>query len=193
MRFEFGEAIAVLQRTPAVLRSMLAGLGRAWTHSNYGADTFSPFDVVGHLIAGERNDWLNRVKILLEHGESRPFDPVDRYAQFEDCRGKSLDQLLDEFDRLRKSNLDSLVKMGLTESDYARRGVHPALGTVTLSNLLATWVAHDLNHIAQIAKCMATQYEQAVGPWKDFLGVLRTPVTRMDADGAARRAAVIGA
>lgn len=191
MKFELHDALALLEKTPGVLRSMLAGLDRSWTHSNYGKDTFSPFDVVGHLIAGERKDWLNRVKILLEHGESRPFDPVDRYAQFEDSRGKSLDHLLNEFERLRKSNMEALVKMGLTENDYTRRGVHPALGSVTLSNLLSTWVAHDLNHIAQIAKCMATQYEEAVGPWREFLGVLRTPVTRMDADGASRRAAAV--
>ncbi len=188
MQFDLKSSIEILRRTPGVLRAMLAGLDRQWTHSNYGKDTFSPFDVVGHLIAGEKNDWLNRVKILLEHGESRPFDPVDRYAQFEDSRGKSLDHLLNEFERLRKSNMEALVKMGLTENDYARRGVHPAFGSVTLSNLLSTWVAHDLNHIAQIAKCMATQYEEAVGPWREFLGVLRTPVTRMDAEGASRRA-----
>ena len=191
MHFDLQSAIEVLRRTPGVLRAMLAGLGREWTHTNYGKDTFSPFDAVGHLIAGERKDWLSRIKILLEHGESRPFDPVDRYSQFEDSRGKSLDQLLDEFERLRKSNLESLTKMELTPGDFARRGVHPALGSVTLKNLISTWVAHDLNHIAQIAKCMATQYEEAVGPWKEFLGVLRTPITRMDAEGAARRNAAM--
>lgn len=193
MKFELQDAIAVLERTPGVLRSMLAGLDRAWTHSNYGDDTFSPFDVVGHLIYGEKSDWMGRVRMILEYGESRAFDPFDRYAQFEQSRDRTLDDLLDEFERLRTANLKSLRSMGLSESDFQKRGRHPALGTVTLGNLLATWVVHDLNHIAQIAKCMATQYEDAVGPWREYLGVLRTPITRIDADGAARRAAAMDA
>lgn len=193
MEFELREAVAVLERTPGVLRAMLAGLDRTWTHSNYGEDTFSPFDVVGHLIYGEQSDWMGRVRMILEHGESRVFDPFDRYAQFEESRGKTLDDLLDEFERLRTANLKTLSSMALSENDFQKKGRHPALGTVTLGNLLATWVAHDLNHIAQIAKCMATQYQEAVGPWREYLGVLRTPITRMDADGATRRAAVIDA
>lgn len=192
MNFQIDSAIAVLERTPAVLRRLLAGLGLEWTHSNYGEDTFSPFDVVGHLIVGEQTDWLPRVRIILEHGAARPFDKYDRYAQFEASRGKSLDQLLDEFERLRQSNLQVLRGLHLTPEQLAQRGVHPALGEVTLANLLATWVAHDLNHIAQVAKCMATQYEAAVGPWKQYLGVLQSPVTRMDADGAARKRAAAG-
>lgn len=193
MQFQFQSAIGVLKRTPGVIRAMLAGLGPEWTQSNYGKDTFSPFDVVGHLIFGEKSDWMGRVRMILEHGESRAFDPFDRYAQFEESRGKSLDALLDEFDRLRAANVEALSSLGLSESDLKKKGQHPALGTVTLGNLLSTWVVHDLNHIAQIAKCMATQYEDAVGPWREYLGVLRTPITRMDAAGAARRAAAIDA
>jgi hypothetical protein len=186
MSFDLRDDIEILQRTPAVLRAMLAGLGDDWVRANYGADTFSPFDVVGHLIHGEKTDWLPRARIILEHGTARPFEPFDRYAQFEESRGKSLGVLLDEFERLRAANLAALRDMRLTPADLARRGMHPALGEVTLEQLLATWAAHDLNHIAQIAKCLATQYADAVGPWKEYLSILKTPVTRMDADGAAR-------
>lgn len=191
MIFELPSALAVLERTPAVLRSMLAGLGREWTHGNYGEDTFSPFDVIGHLITGEKTDWLARTKIILEQGTSRPFDKYDRYAQFETSRSRTIDQLLDEFAKLRRENLIALERLDLKPADFDRRGAHPALGEVTLGNLLATWVAHDLNHVAQIAKAMATQYSAAVGPWKEYLGILRSPVTRMDAEGAARRRGAI--
>lgn len=185
--FELTSAIAILERTPRVLRAWLAGLPREWTHSNYGEDTFSPFDVVGHLIHGESNDWIPRARIILEHGTARPFDKYDRYAQFEASRGKSMDTLLDEFDAARAKSLAALKNMNLTQQQLQLRGMHPALGEVALSQLLATWVAHDLNHLAQIAKCMATQYEHAVGPWREYLGVLKTPITRMDAQGAQRR------
>lgn len=191
MKYDVTQAMEVLRRTPGVLRAMLSGLGREWTHSNYGEDTFSPFDVVGHLITGERTDWIARTKLILEHGTARPFEKYDRYAQFEASRGKTLDQLLDEFERCREANLKTLADLRLTADQLGQRGKHPALGEVTLGNLLATWVAHDMNHIAQIAKCMATQYEEAVGPWKQYLGVLRTPVTKMDEAGAARRRAVM--
>ncbi|MBI5866538.1 MAG: DinB family protein [Planctomycetes bacterium] len=187
MDFELKSATAILERTPTVLRAMLAGLGPEWTHSNYGEDTFSPFDVVGHLITGEKIDWIARMRIILEHGTARPFDKYDRYAQFEASRGKTLGQLLDEFEQLRRANLATLATMQITPAMLAKRGTHPALGEVTLANLLATWVAHDLNHVAQIAKCLATQYQDAVGPWKQYLGILRSPVTRMDAEGAQRR------
>lgn len=187
MKFELHEAIEVLERTPAVLKSMLTGLSYRWIHGTYGPDTFSPFDVVGHLITGEKTDWMTRTRLILEFGPSRAFSKYDRYAQFEESAGKSLAQLLDEFERLRRGNLAALRDLHLTPEDLARRGVHSALGEVTLEQLLATWVTHDLNHIAQIAKAMATQYEQAVGPWREYLGILKSPVTRMDADGAARR------
>jgi uncharacterized damage-inducible protein DinB len=189
MDFDLERSVEVLERTPRVLRSLLAGLSPAWLMSNYGPDTFSPYDVLGHLIAGETSDWIPRARLILDTGTARPFDKYDRYAQFEHSRGKSVDQLLDEFDRLRLHSLATLRALPLTPANLARRGTHPALGEVTLANLIATWVAHDLNHVAQIAKAMATQYEHAVGPWRDYLGVLRSPVTPMDADGAARRRA----
>ena len=189
--FSLVPSIAILERTPRVLRAWLAGLPRQWTHSNYGADTFSPFDVVGHLIHGEACDWIPRARIILEHKTARPFDKYDRYAQFEASRGKTMDNLLEEFDAARSRSLAALKEMNLTPQQLQLRGMHPALGEVTLSQLLATWVAHDLNHIAQIAKCMATQYEHAVGPWREYLGVLKTTVTRMDADGSKRRAQIM--
>jgi len=189
MRLEVQATIDLLRRTPAVLRTLLAGLGPQWTHSNYGEDTFSPFDVLGHLIHGEKTDWMARARIILERGTARPFDRYDRYAQFEASRGRTLDELLDEFERLRTDNLKALADLGLTERQLALRGVHPSLGEVTLTNLLATWVAHDLNHLAQIARCLATQYADAVGPWREYLTILKLPVTRMDPEGAARRRA----
>lgn len=185
--FSLPHSIAILERTPRVLHAWLAGQPREWTHSNYGEDTFSPFDIVGHLIHGESCDWIPRARIILEHGTARPFDKYDRYAQFEASRGKSMDTLLDEFEAARAKSLAALREMNLTSQQLQLRGTHPALGEVTLSQLLVTWVAHDLNHIAQIAKCMATQYEHAVGPWREYLGILRSPVTRMDSVGAARR------
>ncbi len=191
MKYNLDQAVEILRRTPEVLRAMLAGLGDAWIHSNYGKDTFSPFDVVGHLITGEKTDWLARTRIILEHGTARPFDKYDRYAQFEASRGKSLHQLLDEFEQLRKANIAALMQLNPTPEQLAKKGMHPALGEVTLEQLLATWVAHDLNHIAQIARCMATQCADAVGPWKAYLSVLNMPVSRMDADGAARRKAAM--
>jgi uncharacterized damage-inducible protein DinB len=191
MKFNLDQAMEVLQRTPATLRAMLAGLGNHWIRGNYGDDTFSSFDVVGHLITGENTDWMTRTRLILEHGPSKPFAKYDRYAQFEESRDKTMNQLLDEFERLRKANLAAMRDLRLTSKDLEKRGTHPALGEVTLENLLATWVAHDLNHIAQIAKAMATQYEDIVGPWREYLGILKTPATRMDADGAARRRATL--
>ncbi len=185
--FQIDRSCDILERTPRVLRAWLAGLGSFWTHGDYGPDTFCPYDVVGHLIHGEKIDWIARTRIILEHGPARPFDRYDRYAMFEDSRGKSIDELLAEFERLRAANLAALRELHLTPEQLAARGTHPMLGEVTLSQLLATWVAHDLNHLAQIAKAMATQYEDAVGPWRQYLGILKSPVTRMDAEGAERR------
>ncbi|MCG3125609.1 MAG: hypothetical protein CHACPFDD_00434 [Phycisphaerae bacterium] len=191
MDFELSQAMEVLERTPGVLCGLLSGLSRGWTHTNYGPDTFSPFDVLGHLIHGEKTDWMVRARIILEQGTARPFDKYDRYAQFEESRGKTVAVLLDEFERLRRENLAALDALRLTPEQLARRGTHAVLGEVTLGQLLSTWVAHDLNHLAQIARCMATQYGEAVGPWRRFLGVFSAPVTPMDADGAARRRAAV--
>ncbi len=175
MQFTIEQGLEILRRTPDVLRSMLSGLSEPWVVSNYGDKTFSPFDVVGHLIHGERADWIARARIILEHGEARPFDPFDRYAMYEESRGKSIGELLDEFERLRSRNLDALAGLKLGPADLERRGTHPALGRVTLGELLATWVVHDLNHVAQIAKAMAYQYKERVGPWSAYLSILSPP------------------
>ncbi|MFN0009874.1 MAG: DinB family protein [Planctomycetota bacterium] len=169
------EAIEVLGRTPAAIAGMLSGLGQAWTHANYGEATFSPFDVVGHLIHGEKTDWIPRLRIILEHGEGRPFDPFDRFAQTEASRGKTMQNLLDEFARLRAENLSILRALRLTEAQLSRTGMHPALGRVTASELIATWVVHDLNHLKQIAKAMSHQYRDLVGPWREYLPILTRP------------------
>lgn len=172
MEFELGQAREVLQRTPGVLSSMLAGLSDPWVTSNYGDETFSPFDVVGHLIHADRADWMPRLQIILQHGESVPFEPFDRYAMYDASRGKSIDELLAEFAEVRHESLETLSSIGLAAEQLEQTGTHPALGRVTARQLLATWVAHDLNHIHQIAKPMAFQYRDAVGPWRAHLGVL---------------------
>lgn len=166
------EAIALLSRTPAALDAQLRGLPDRWVRSNEGKETWSAFDIVGHLASGERNDWMPRVKRILESGEARAFDPFDRFAQFKDSQGKSLEQLLDEFARLRGENLAALQSLNLQPQDLTRRGKHPSLGVVTLSQLLATWAAHDLTHMHQLSRLMAYQYREEVGPWGVYLGVL---------------------
>ena len=171
--FNLADGIAVLTRTPATLNALLRGLPSAWVRSNEGRDTWSAFDIIGHLIVGERTDWMPRLRIILEQGDSRPFDPFDRFAQAEQSQGKSLEQLLDEFARLRKENLAALQGLNLQPADFTRRGKHPALGAVTLSELLATWVAHDLTHLHQLSRVMAHRYRDAVGPWGAFLGVMQ--------------------
>jgi DinB superfamily len=175
--FRLAEVIAILSRTPAALDALLRGLPDTWVLSNEGAtaegkETWSAFDIVGHLIVGERTDWMARVRIILEDGEARPFDPFDRFAQEIESRGKSLEQLLDEFTRLRNENVAALRAMKLQQEDLARRGTHPALGAVTLSQLLATWAVHDLTHLHQLSRVMAHQYRDVVGPWGAYLGVL---------------------
>lgn len=189
MQFRLEQAIEVLARTPKILSEMLTGLSDGWLHGVRGPDTFSPYDVVGHLITGEQTDWLTRARIILESGANSPFPRYDRYAQFEASQGRSIEELLGEFQGLREANLRALRALGLTPTDLARRGLHPSLGEVTLENLIATWAAHDLNHIAQIARTMAWQYEGAVGPWREYLGVLKGEVAKMDEEGVRRRAA----
>jgi hypothetical protein len=173
MQFDLSDTIAVLERTPATLDAMLRGLPDAWTRSNEGDRTFSPYDVIGHLNHGERTDWIPRARIIREQGESQPFDRYDRFAQERESAGKSLDQLLDEFATLRRDNLATLRGWKLGSASLLARGTHPILGTVTLAQLLATWAAHDLTHHHQIARCMAHQYRDAVGPWTKFLGVMQ--------------------
>jgi DinB superfamily len=171
--FNLADAISVLTRTPRTLDTFLRGLPDAWTRCNEGKDTWSAFDIVGHLICGERTDWMPRVRMILENGETRAFHPFDRLAQARESQGKSLEELLDEFARLRQENLLALHTLSLGQEDLTRRGKHPELGVVTLSELLATWVAHDLTHIHQLSRVMACQYRDAVGPWSVYLGVLQ--------------------
>jgi DinB superfamily len=171
--FSLAEATEVLTRTPATLNALLRGLPESWVRSNEGKDTWSAFDIVGHLVFGERTDWMARVRIILENGDARPFDPFDRFAQLTESRDKSLEQLLDDFASLRRENLTALQALNLRPEDLARRGRHPALGLVTLQELLATWVVHDLTHIHQLSRVMAHQYRDATGPWSAYLGVLQ--------------------
>jgi hypothetical protein len=171
-KFDLPEAVALLSRTPAALDALLRGLPAVWVNRNEGKDSWSAFDIVGHLIVGERTDWMPRLRMILESGDARAFDPLDRFAQEKESRGKSLEQLLDEFARLRRENLAALQALNLQPEDFARRGRHPALGTVTLGELLATWAAHDLTHVHQLSRVMAHQYREAVGPWSAYLGVL---------------------
>jgi hypothetical protein len=164
------DAVAVLTRTPATLDSLLCGLPSVWVHSNEGKDTWSPFDIMGRLVLAERSDWMQRVRILLEHGEARPFD---RFAQLNVNQEKSLNQLLDDFACLRRDNLAALGALNLQQEALNRRGKHPALGVVTLSELLAAWTVHDLTHLHQLSRVMAHQYRDLVGPWSAYLGVLQ--------------------
>ena len=172
MRFDLQETIVLLSRTPSSLNALLRDLPPSWTVGSEGPKTWSPFDIVGHLIHGERTDWMPRVRMILEQGESRAFDPFDRLAQERESLGKSLPLLLDEFAQLRSENLDALRSMNLRPEDFSRRGRHPGLGVVTLSQLLATWAVHDLTHLHQLARVMAYQYKEDVGPWSAYLGVL---------------------
>jgi hypothetical protein len=173
MEHNLEHTIALLSRTPPTLNALLRDMPEEWTLRNEGEKTWSPYNIVGHLIHGERTDWIPRAKRILESGESRAFDPFDRWAQEEESRGKSLAQLLDEFAALRETNVIELRKLNLQPADFERRGRHPALGMVTMSELLATWAAHDLTHLHQISRVMASQYREAVGPWSAFLGVMK--------------------
>jgi len=174
--YQNDEAVAILRRTPLTLKALLTGLPEAWTTSSEGPGTWSAYDIVGHLLAGEEADWIERTRTILEHGEQRPFDSFNRAAMFEDYQGFSLEQLLSAFEEARNKNLETLRDFSITPEKLALKGTHPALGTVTLSQLLATWVAHDLNHIGQIVEVMSRQYADAVGPWIVYLGILNRPI-----------------
>jgi hypothetical protein len=173
MEVQLEHATDILRRTPATLNSLLRHLPQEWVMSNEGPETWSVFDVVGHLIHGEEADWIPRARIILEYGESRAFTPFDRYAMFEKSSGKSLGELLDRFEQLRGESLQELAEMNLKPEMLAKRGMHPELGVVTLGELLSTWVVHDLGHIAQITRVLAKQYSEAVGAWQAYLSVLR--------------------
>jgi hypothetical protein len=170
--FVMTEGVAILERTPPALDALLRGLPDGFAFGHEGGETWSPFDVIGHLIHGEETDWIPRARIILEHGEARTFDTFDRLAQAEASKGRTLASLLDEFATLRQTNLRALAAMSLTEADLQRTGRHPAFGRVTLGQLLATWVAHDLDHVMQISRVLARQYTDAVGPWRAYLRVI---------------------
>jgi hypothetical protein len=172
MEFHLPLALPMLERTPAVLRTLLADLPSEWTDANEGPESWSAFDVVGHLIHGERTDWIPRARMILEEGRSRPFEPFDRFAQSRDSAGRSLDELLGEFEQLRAESVRTLEGWRLTDEQLALQGEHPAFGAVTLRQLLATWTAHDLSHIAQIARVLTKQYRDAVGPWRAYLPIM---------------------
>jgi DinB family protein len=172
MEFQLEQATEILRRTPSTLNSLLRELSEPWLNQNEGPDTWSPFDIVGHLIHGEETDWIPRARLILDYGETRPFQPFDRFAMFERSRGKTITELLDTFEQLRSNNLDELARLQVTPAMLERRGTHPELGIVTLKQLLATWVVHDLGHIAQAARVMAKNYKIEVGPWQAYLPIL---------------------
>lgn len=172
MEFQLTRALEILERTPATFRALLGGLTEDWTAPNEGPDTFSPFDNLGHLIHGERTDWIPRARIILAQGTNRRFEPYDRFAQYRESQGKTVAALLDEFEELRAANLATLRGWQLGERELALEGEHPGLGPVTLRQLLGAWVVHDLGHVAQTARVLAKQYREAVGPWREYLPVL---------------------
>lgn len=166
------EAVAVIERTPAAVSALLDGLPETFVRATEGEGTWSPYDVVGHLVSGERTDWMERTRHILS-GDPRPFTPFNRTAQFDESEGKTLGELLAEFAELRGRNVAELVGMNLVGGELGRTGRHPDFGEVTLGQLLAAWVVHDLDHVAQIARTMAKVYADAVGPWAAYLSILR--------------------
>ncbi|MEX0287573.1 MAG: DinB family protein [Flavobacteriaceae bacterium] len=174
MTFELDTAIEILERTPTVMRQLLSDLPSQLTHKNEGGDSWSAFDVIGHLIHGEKTDWMVRTNLILANDSEVSFEPFNRFAQFENSKGKSLEQLLEEFAELRKANLNSLRSKQLSTEDLERTAQHPELGTVTLKNLLAAWVVHDLGHITQVSRVIAKQYKTEVGPWPKYLTILNS-------------------
>lgn len=172
MLFELDKSLEILERTPLVIEAMLRGLSKEWITINEGPETWSAYYVVGHLIHGEKTDWIPRMEIILSDQANGKFEPFDRFAQFKESEGKSTAQLLDEFKSLRQRNVDLIRSKKLTADDFVKKGVHPDFGIVTLAQLLSTWVVHDLTHIAQISRVMGKQYKSEVGPWKAYLRIL---------------------
>ena len=173
MNFTLEKSMEILERTPDVLNTMLQNISPEWTSNNEGGHTWSAYDIIGHLIYGERTDWIPRAEIILSEKYDKKFEPFNRLAQFEESKGKSLTQLLKEFKTLRKKNIDYLRSKKLTDKNLEEKGIHPTFGEVTLSQLLSTWVVHDLNHISQISRVMAKQYKAEVGPWIEYLRILQ--------------------
>ena len=172
MKYHSENAIEILARTPLVLRTLLSGIDDPWIMSNEGPDTFSPYDVIGHLIHGEKTDWRERTNMIMQYGLEKTFVPFDRFAQYENSKGKTLTQLLDEFESLRHDNMNWFRGLNLSEADLDKKGNHPVLGQVRLRQLLSAWVVHDLTHIAQITRVMAKQYKEEIGPWTEFFRIL---------------------
>jgi hypothetical protein len=172
MNFNLNESIEILSRTPEVLRKLLSGLPDRWTMANEGGDSWSPFDILGHLIHGEETDWIPRTRVILSSGADREFEPYDRFAQFKKTKGKTLSGLLDEFAQLREKNIAELESFGLSDDKLMLEGIHPEFGRVTLKQMLATWVIHDLTHIAQISRVMAKQYKGEMGPWVKYFKLM---------------------
>ena len=171
MQFELEKAVSILKRTPGVIKAMLHDLDEEWLNSNEGADTWTPVEIIGHLVHGEKTDWIPRTHHILA-GNKQAFEPFDMNGHLKELEGKSFNQLLEEFKSLRQNNILALKEAGITEKTLALTGTHPTLGTVTLRQLLASWVVHDLTHIHQLSRVLAKQYDEAVGPWKAFMGVL---------------------
>ncbi len=173
MKFSLHQSIEILERTPVVLQNLLESLSAIWTSNNEGGETWSAYDVIGHLIHGEKTDWLTRAELILSDDVEKKFQPFDRFAQFENSKGKTLKQLLDDFKEVRNANIKRLKSLNITERDLEKTGVHPTFGEVILYQLLSTWVVHDLDHISQIARVLAKQYKNEVGPWIEFLKILK--------------------
>lgn len=173
MNFELNKSIEILKTTPYVLKSLLTNLSNEWINSNEGKDTWSCYDIVGHLIHGEKTDWITRSKIILDNDSNKKFSPFDRFAQFENSKGKNLNQLLEEFELLRMNNISKLKSFNISNKDLHLEGIHPEFGVINLKQLLATWVAHDLSHLSQISRVLAFQYKNEVGPWTAYLGIYK--------------------
>lgn len=171
MEFQLEKTIEILYRTPFTLKALLSDLSDDWVYTNEGPDTWSVFDVLGHLVHGERTDWIPRMELILA-GKNETFPAFDRFAQFEESKGKTLNELLSEFEKLRMESVQKLKDKNLNDEQLEQTGMHPAFGKVKLKELLACWTAHDLDHIAQIARVMAKQYKSEVGPWVQYLGIL---------------------
>ena len=172
MKFNLSLAIQILERSPGALSQMLTGLDHSWLYTNEGENSWSPFDIIGHLIHGEKTDWIPRAKIILSASGNKTFEPFDRFAQFQESQGKDIISLLNTFSELRSKNLLELKSLNLDENDLDKTGIHPELGPVNLRQLLATWVTHDLGHIAQVSRVMAKQYRNDVGPWLAYIPIL---------------------
>ncbi len=173
MKFSIEKSIEILERTPTILESYLNDLSQDWIKKNEGENTWSPYDIIGHLVHGEKTDWIVRLKVILNDLDNKQFEPFDRFAQMSLDTKRPISELLKEFRDLREMNLNELKALQLVEKDFKRKGIHPELGEVSLTQLISTWVVHDMGHIAQISRVMAKQYESEVGPWVKYLGILK--------------------